>query len=98
MHFLARMVEHTNRLLEEEERRKKVLKRILHVLKMVSGQKEHTKSMAQMMLEYESCRQQKALEQKWIQHKISKKQKKEYERDIKLYQEYAAIIMKKSEM
>ena len=94
MNFLEEIIDHTNRLLEEEKRREKVLKEILHVLKMVSGQREHTKSLMQLMLEYEKCRQKKIAEQKWMQHEISEEQKKEYERSIQLYEEYVELLTK----
>lgn len=94
MYFLEEIIDHTNRLLEEEKRREKVLKEILHVLKMVSGQREHTKSLMRLMLEYEKCRQKKTMEQKWMQRKISEEQKKEYERSIQLYEEYVELLTK----
>ena len=96
MYFLEEMIEHTNRLLQEEERRKKALTRILHVRRMASGQREHTKLSVKLMLEYEQCRQKNVLEQNWVRHKISKEQKKEWKRRIQLYEEYVTAIMNKA--
>lgn len=94
MYFLEEVIEHVNRLLEEEKRREKVLKEILHVLKIVSGQREHTGALMQLMLEYEKCRHKITVEHQWAQNKISEEQKKEYERRIQLYEEYVELLTK----
>lgn len=94
MYFLEEVIEHVNRLLEEEKRREKVLKEILHVLKIVSVQREHTGALMQLMLEYEKYRHKITVEHQWEQNKISQEQKKEYERKIQLYEEYVELLIK----
>ena len=93
MHILEQMMKETILLLQETVRRQRALKRILHVLNIAIQQKEHTRIAIILMLNYEENRQKSLLEQKWRKHRISRKQKKEYEKSIQLYKEYIHMLI-----
>lgn len=97
MYDLEQMMETTTTLLQETERRGKALKWILHVLSIATKQSEYTKATIILMLYYEENRQRMLLEQRWLHHAINKKQKREYEKIIYLYEEYVQTLIKQLE-
>lgn len=53
-----------------------MLKELLHVLKIVSVQREHTGALMQLMLEYEKYRHKITVEHQWEQKKSVKNKRK----------------------
>lgn len=97
MYDLKQMMETTTTLLQETERREKALKWIFYVLNIAAKQRDYTKESIILMLHYEENRQRILLEQRWLHHAINKKQKKEYEKIINLYEEYVQTLIKQLE-
>lgn len=97
MYFLEQMMKSTTRLFQETKSREKALRRMLHVLNIATKQREHTKRTIIRMLNYEENRQRLLLEQRWRHGIISQKQKKEYEKNIQMYEEYVKLLIKQME-
>ena len=92
MQFLQQMMKETEGLLRETKRQERVLKRILKILQLAGEQRDNTKAVILLMLDYEQHEQRMRLEQKGMPQGISKKQKEEYEKDLQLFHDYVVLL------
>lgn len=92
MQFLQQMMKETEGLLREIKRQERVLKRILKILQLAGEQRDNTRAVILLMLDYEQHEQRMRLEQKGMPQGISRKQKEEYEKDLQLFHDYVVLL------